>query len=148
MNDGRIEQLGEPLALYDRPLNLFVAQFIGSPSMNLLDGTLRRGEGRVWVETAGAAWQLPAASAGNHAQPVKVGVRPEHLVLDAAGTVACEIVVVEPMGAETEFVVQAGAATLTVVTHGRPNVRPGDKVSLAPDAAHLHLFDASTGLRL
>src|SRR4051794_22736180 len=72
MNDGRIEQLGRPLDLYDRPANLFVAQFIGSPAMNIFDGVVRAGA----VEALGARW--PAAG-GAEGQRVKYGMRPEHL---------------------------------------------------------------------
>jgi len=147
MNAGRIEQLGEPLALYDHPDNLFVAQFIGSPAMNVIEGTLRRREGRAWVDAAGAQWPLHQQAAGSDGQAVKYGVRPEHLGLDRGG-VQASIVVVEPMGAETELVVETGGVSLTVLAHGRPGVRSGDKVTLAPDAAHVHVFDAATGRRL
>src|SRR3954468_16665859 len=71
MNDGRIDQLGKPLELYDRPVNLFVAQFIGSPAMNIFDGEVRSGA----VEALGARW--PAAR-GAEGQKVKYGIRPEH----------------------------------------------------------------------
>jgi multiple sugar transport system ATP-binding protein len=147
MNDGRIEQLGKPLELYDHPANLFVAQFIGSPAMNVIDGTLRRGGGRAWVEAAGAQWSLPAQAAGDDGLAIKYGVRPEHLGLNGGG-VPAEIVVVEPMGAETELVVKAGGVSLTVLTHGRPGVQAGDRVTLQADAAHVHLFDAASGRRL
>jgi multiple sugar transport system ATP-binding protein len=140
MNDGRIEQLGEPLELYDRPANLFVAQFIGSPAMNLFDGVVRSGA----VEALGARWP---ATGGVEGQKVKYGIRPEHLEPAASG-IAAEVVVVEPMGAETELLVKAGDATFTVMTRGRSTARPGERIFLAPQAAHAHVFDASTGLRI
>src|SRR5262249_6854514 len=138
MNEGRIEQLGAPLELYDRPTNLFVAQFIGSPAMNVIDGVYRGGA----VEALGARW--PVHAGGAEGQGVKCGIRPEHLAVGGGGGVDAEIVGVEPMGAETELVVQTGGASLTVLIHGRPNVQPGDKVRLAPDARHAHLFDAAS----
>ncbi len=147
MNAGRIEQLGEPLALYDRPANLFVAEFIGSPAMNLLDARLRRADGGAWIEVAGTRWPLAAGAPGADGQPVKVGVRPEHLRLGAEG-LAGEVVVVEPTGAGTELVVQCEGAPLTVVVHGRSGARPGDRVRLAPGPDHLHLFDPTSGARL
>ena len=147
MNEGRIEQLGEPLALYDRPANLFVAEFIGSPAMNVLEARLRRADGGAWIEVAGARWPLAAGASGADGQPVKVGVRPEHLRLGAEGLEG-EVVVVEPTGAGTELVVQCGSAALTVVVHGRSGARPGDRVLLAPEPEHLHLFDAGSGARL
>ena len=130
MHDGRIEQIGTPLALYDRPDNLFVAQFIGSPAMNVVNGTLRRSNGSAYVEAAGGVrWPL-GQSAGADGQAVAYGVRPEHLSLagsGAAGTVAAEVTVVEPTGAETELLLQAGDAPIVLVSHGRPTVSPGDQ---------------------
>jgi multiple sugar transport system ATP-binding protein len=149
MNEGRIEQLGEPLELYDRPANLFVAQFIGSPAMNVFDGVLRGNSGdEAWVDALGARWPLPPDVRGADGQKVKYGVRPEHLAVAPGGPVPCEIVVVEPMGAETELLVQSGGTSLTVLMHGRPSVHPADRVALATDAAHVHLFDAASGERL
>jgi multiple sugar transport system ATP-binding protein len=143
MNDGRIEQLGEPLELYDRPTNLFVAQFIGSPAMNVFEGVFKSGA----VEALGARWPVPAGASAKESQGVKYGVRPEHLGL-GEGVVQAEVVVVEPMGAETELVVKVGETSLTIVTHGRPELQPGGRIGLAPDARNAHLFDASTGKRL
>jgi multiple sugar transport system ATP-binding protein len=140
MNDGRIEQLGEPLELYDRPANLFVAQFIGSPAMNIFEGVVRGGA----VEALGARWP---AVAGAEGQRVKYGIRPEHLEPASSG-IAAEVVVVEPMGAETEILAKAGDATLTVMTRGRSSARPGDRIFLAPQSTHVHLFDAVSGLRI
>jgi multiple sugar transport system ATP-binding protein len=141
MNEGRIEQLGEPLELYDNPANLFVAQFIGSPAMNVFEGIFKNNA----VEALGTRWPSNAKAA--EGQKVKYGVRPEHLVVGGSG-IAAEVVVVEPMGAETELVVKVGDVSLTVLTHGRPSVQAGDKIGLAPDAAQVHLFDAASGRRL
>jgi len=151
MHDGRVEQIGTPLELYDRPLNLFVAQFIGSPAMNIVEGVVRRGDGAAHVEAAaGLHWPLGAA-AGTDGQRVAYGIRPEHLALagaTAAGAVGGEIIVVEPTGAETELLVQAGEAQIVLVTHGRPVVKPGDRIGLAVDPAMVHVFDKATGQRL
>jgi len=141
MNDGRIEQLGRPLELYDRPANLFVAQFIGSPAMNVFDGVYRNGA----VEALGARW--PCNAKATEGQSVKYGIRPVHFDLGTGGITA-EVIVVEPMGAETELVVKVGDQSLTIVTHGRSSAGPGDKLSLAPNAKHAHLFDAANGARL
>src|SRR6058998_1968138 len=83
MNEGRIEQLGAPLELYDRPANLFVAQFIGSPAMNVIDGHVRNGA----VEALGASWPAPQ-NRGGDGQAVKYGIRPEHLQLGRDGVPA------------------------------------------------------------
>ena len=150
MHDGRIEQMGTPLELYDRPGNLFVAQFIGSPAMNVVNGIVRRQDGRGFVEVAGGVrWPL-FGHIGADGQAVTYGVRPEHLTLAAASdiTVPAEIIVVEPTGAETELLIQAGEAQVILRTHGRPSVNPADKIALGVDPAHVHLFDQATGVRL
>ena len=141
MNEGRIEQLGEPLELYDRPANLFVAQFIGSPAMNVFEGVFRNGA----VEALGARW--PASARAAEGQTVRYGIRPEHLSLQQGG-IPAEVEVVEPMGAETEILVKAGGQTLTVMTHGRSSVGPGERISISPQAAQAHLFDAESGRRI
>ncbi|HZQ72016.1 MAG TPA: TOBE domain-containing protein, partial [Burkholderiales bacterium] len=141
MNEGRIEQLGEPLQLYDRPANLFVAQFIGSPAMNVFDGVFRGGA----VEALGARWPCSARAA--EGQALKYGIRPEHLKIAASG-IPAQVVVVEPMGAETEFVVSIGGARLTLLAGGRSAAKPGETLFVAPQAADAHLFDAASGTRV
>ena len=141
MNEGRIEQLGEPLELYDRPDNLFVAQFIGSPAMNVFEGVYSNG----MVQALGAYW--PCEVRAQEGQRVAYGIRPEHLALKEGGITA-QIEVVEPMGAETETLVKVGGHNLTMMTHGRSSVGPGDRVFLAPHPAQVHLFDAASGLRI
>jgi multiple sugar transport system ATP-binding protein len=151
MHDGRIEQIGEPLQLYDHPDNLFVAQFIGSPSMNVVSGRVKRTNGAAAVDTGdGVLWPLQH-SPGADGQQVAYGVRPGDLTLTspgAANAVTGEIVVVEPTGAETELLIQAGQAQLILVTHGRPDVNPGDRVGLTVEPGKVHVFDLGTGGRL
>ena len=148
MQEGRIEQIGTPLELYDHPANLFVAQFIGSPSMNVVHGTLRRSAGDAWVEAdGGVRWPLAADAPGRDGQVVAYGIRPGDLGVGAAGarTVPAEVIVVEPTGAETELLVRAGQAQIVVVLHGRTSAAPGETVALAVDLAGVHLFDPATG---
>jgi len=149
VNDGRVEQLGAPLELYDRPANLFVAQFIGSPAMNIVAGVLAKSGGSSWVKALGQRWPVESPG-GTDGQAVKYGIRPEHIGLadQGSGGIAAEVVVVEPMGAATELVVRVADVSLTVVTHGRANLRPGDSLSLSPDAGHAHVFDHPTGRRI
>jgi multiple sugar transport system ATP-binding protein len=141
MNEGRIEQLGAPLELYDRPANLFVAQFIGSPAMNVFPGTFQNGA----VQALGARW--PAAAHAAEGQSVHYGIRPEHIELKAAGIEAL-VEVVEPMGAQTELLVKVHGCSFTVMTHGRSGVGPGDRVFLAPQLENVHLFDSASGSRI
>ena len=146
MHDGVVEQIGTPLELFDCPGNLFVAQFIGSPSMNILRGVVR-GAG---VDALGARWPLPPGF-GSEGLDVHYGVRPTDLVLGGEG-VPARVVVVEPTGAETELLLELGQGdevqSLVMVMHGRTDARPDDIVYLALDASKAHVFDGSSGLRL
>jgi len=150
MQDGRIEQIGTPLELYDRPANLFVAQFIGSPAMNVVAGTFRRDAGQAWVEAdGGVRWPLAATAPAADGQRVVYGVRPSDLAVAASQrSVAAEVIVVEPTGAETELLVRVGASEIVVVVHGRPEAQPGATVPLAIDPAAVHLFDPTNGSAL
>jgi multiple sugar transport system ATP-binding protein len=145
MQDGRVEQIGSPLALYDRPDNLFVAQFIGSPAMNVVHGTVRRNGSMPYVEASGGVrWPLDGQG-GADGQRVVYGVRPEHIALAGHGApVQAEVIVVEPTGAETELLVQVGDAQVIVVLHGRTQVQPGERVGLSIETPQVHLFDAQT----
>ncbi|MEO6928808.1 MAG: TOBE domain-containing protein, partial [Casimicrobiaceae bacterium] len=98
----------------------------------------------------GVHWPL-LSNAGSDGQDVVYGIRPEHLsMVDPAanGAVVATITVVEPTGAETELLVQAGNASIVLVTHGRTSVRPGDPIGLAVDPAMVHVFDRASGRRL
>ena len=144
MHDGIVEQIGTPLELFDRPGNLFVAQFIGSPAMNVFDGVIQ-GDA---VAALGAVWPLPPGGVrGSEGQKVHYGIRPTDLGLADTG-VAAKVVVVEPTGAETELMVEVGGRQIIVVMHGRTSARPDDTVFLAVDAAKAHVFDGATGQRL
>jgi multiple sugar transport system ATP-binding protein len=142
MHDGIIEQIGTPLELFDCPGNLFVAQFIGSPAMNVFSGVVRSGQ----VEGLGAQWPLAPGMAAE-GQAVSYGVRPTDLRLAASG-IPGRVIIVEPTGAETELLVEVGGQQMVVVIHGRTQAQPGDPVHLEFDVAKSHVFDAASGLRL
>jgi multiple sugar transport system ATP-binding protein len=142
MHDGVVEQIGTPLELFDRPCNLFVAQFIGSPAMNVFDGKVQDGQ----VQALGARWPLPPGSAASAGQAVHYGVRPGDLELAPEG-VPARVVVVEPTGAETELLVDVGGQQLILVMHGRTSVQPDDTVQLAVEPAKAHVFDRTSGRR-
>jgi multiple sugar transport system ATP-binding protein len=133
MNHGRIEQAGAPLALYDRPANLFVAGFIGSPAMNLLHGQVADGGFRT---EGGALLPLPAHAPATVAT---YGVRPEHLSLAEDGLPAT-IVLVEPTGSETQVSLRIGNSTLIGAFRERVTGRPGDTLHVKPDLSLVHLF--------
>ena len=153
MKDGRIEQTGSPLDLYDRPANLFVAGFIGSPAMNFLPGTLRRNAAGATVVLAdGTRLGAPLAAAGADGQPVIYGTRPEHLILIEGGGagdgIATEVVVVEPTGAETFVACRHHGTEIAAVFRERHDFKPGSTIHLQPDLQRAHLFDAQSGQRL
>jgi len=149
MHDGIIEQIGTPLALFDRPANLFVAQFIGSPAMNVLEGVLRQGEGGSWVEAQGSRWPVGPLQQGHDGQAVHYGIRPGDLKISTTGQgIAATVIVVEPTGAETELLLQVGDEQLIVVMHGRTNVQPDELVMLEIAAGKSHVFDAASGDRV
>ena len=148
MHDGIVEQIGTPLELFDCPGNLFVAQFIGSPSMNVMQGRLRKADGRAWVEAEGAQWPVPVGVSAADGAAVTYGIRPTDLELVPAGTIPAQVVVVEPTGAETELLLQIGQTKLVVVMHGRTTAAPGETVALHVDPAKAHVFDALTGQRI
>ena len=149
MHDGIIEQIGTPLELFDRPTNLFVAQFIGSPAMNVLNGVLRQGEGGGWVEAQGSRWPVGTLQQGRDGQAVHYGIRPGDLKISTTGQgIAAKVIVVEPTGAETELLLQVGEEQLIVVMHGRTNVQPDELVTLEIAAGKSHVFDVVSGIRV
>ncbi len=135
MRAGAVEQIGKPLELYDFPANTFVAAFIGSPSMNLLAGSVQDG---AFVTASGARLPLPA---GASARAVTYGIRPEHMVLSDTG-IAAKVVVVEPTGADTHVLLRVGSDDVTLLARDRVDLAPGQTVHLAPDLRRLHLFGA------
>jgi multiple sugar transport system ATP-binding protein len=147
MRDGVVEQIGAPLDLYDRPDNLFVAGFIGSPAMNFIEGAVMVNGTARFVAKGGFSLQLPRLPDGALGRRVVCGVRPEHLQLGADGFDA-EVSVVEPTGSEMQIVVRAAEQDVTCTLRKRRDVRPGDRLALMPSPGSLHLFDAETGRSL
>src|SRR5471032_749322 len=147
MHDGLVEQIGAPLELYDKPKNLFVAGFIGSPAMNLLKGVVRA-NGKCEFEGPGGS-RLPLARVpnGSDGHVALYGVRPEHFVLAEDGADAI-IQVVEPTGSEIQVVAKIGDEEITAVFRERHQFKPGDMILLTADPQLVHLFDETSGQRL
>jgi multiple sugar transport system ATP-binding protein len=123
MNAGRVEQVGTPIELFDRPANLFVAGFIGSPAMNFVPGELL-GEGATIV-----------------------GVRPEHFDI-AEGGLPVTVTLVEPLGSDTQITGKVAETEIVALFHKRIAASPGDTLTLKPMAAEMHRFDSTSGARL
>lgn len=147
MRDGHISQQGAPLDLYDRPANVFVASFIGSPSMNLIEGVVSRQDGRLCIDAQDVLLDVPDVPGLDEGRKVTLGIRPEHLLLDNAGFEA-KVAVVEPTGSETHLVLRAAGREIIAVFQERHGFKPGDILRLRPRLEMAHLFDTESGLRL
>ncbi len=160
LKEGVVQQIDAPLKLYNEPVNMFVAGFLGSPPMNFLKGTLRKdGDNLIFKEVAGGAVEInlgtrPAAQpyAG---KDVTLGVRPENCDWVPEGKTPTKspfpaiIDVVEPMGAETFFYIQTGAHVITSRSHALVDQsEAGHRRTFEIDAARVHLFDPATEQRI
>ncbi len=147
MRDGRVEQIGAPLDLYDNPVNVFVAGFIGSPSMNFLRGRIAVKSGRPeFVSDSGLVLPVPAVKAAD-GQPVVYGIRPEHIGIGEGG-IPVRVTVVEPTGSETMVFARAGGDLIDAVVKDRLFARPGEEIGFRIDPAKVHVFDGETTKRL
>jgi multiple sugar transport system ATP-binding protein len=145
LRDGIVEQTGTPAELYDRPVNTFVATFIGSPAMNLLPG--QRSERGLTLAGGGTLDVVPAAVP----EHCILGVRPEHFEIVPAATPgawAMTLDVVEFAGADTMLSCRLGDTQVLAMVHERVSARPGAAVALRPRADLMHWFDAGTGQRV
>jgi multiple sugar transport system ATP-binding protein len=149
MHDGVVEQIGTPLELYDRPKNLFVAGFIGSPSMNFIEGQVSAIDGRPVVTTDDGIPLLvsvPPASLQN-GQRVVYGIRPENISLGDGGH-AAHVSVIEPTGSETQAFMKLGNNPLVGVFRERIALQPGERLGIRLDPGKAHLFDKASGQKL
>jgi multiple sugar transport system ATP-binding protein len=141
LRDGRIEQVGAPLELYDRPVNTFVATFIGSPAMNLFTGAYHQ---HSIVLPDGSALPVDPTLALEVGAPLTIGVRPDHVdvVSDGIAGVAARLLALEPTGAETLAMAECAGTTVTIVTKARLALKPGDPIRLRPALNKQLYFDA------
>jgi multiple sugar transport system ATP-binding protein len=144
MHDGVIEQIGTPLELYDRPANLFVAGFIGSPAMNMIKGKI---EGGNFVADDGTRIPLGMVPGNSAGRSVTLGVRPEHFSLDPSG-VDAEVLTVEPTGSETHVVARFAGNEIMGAFRERITTQPGQMLKIRPEGNSVHLFDAESGRRI
>ncbi len=157
MKDGRVQQIGEPLELYNAPANRFVAGFIGSPAMNFIRVTVTQNSSAIWVTSSDFRIKLPEPSADRLRRyadkEVSLGIRPEDLRLDA-GIEASDlgfdaiVEVVEQLGSETLLDVKAGPSTMVAAVAPTSRIKIGDRVRLAANPERLHLFDATTDVAI
>ncbi|MBX4862737.1 sn-glycerol-3-phosphate ABC transporter ATP-binding protein UgpC [Rhizobium sophorae] len=147
MRDGRVEQIGKPLDLYDFPVNLFVAGFIGSPSMNFLHGRIATSDGRKIVITDQGIALPMADTNADEGRAVTYGIRPEHITIGEEG-VPVEVSVFEPTGSETLIFGRTGGVPIDALIRERIEVDPGRTMYFHIDPRRAHIFDRETGQRL
>ena len=149
MHDGFIQQVGSPLELYDRPVNKFVAGFIGSPAMNLFEAELNGAGDGVTLRIGDFTLDLPPEKAqhfqGYTEQKVIVGIRPEDFKQAAehspGKTIPATVEALEPLGNETYVNVAAGNVTLTAAVGKKSKIKPHNTINLVPIFENMHLFD-------
>jgi multiple sugar transport system ATP-binding protein len=156
MNQGTIQQIGAPDDIYHRPANLFVATFLGTPQMNLIEGMLGWSAGRPVFTRDGLVLRLrdmPGLAHTGAERPVVLGIRPEDVVLAAPETLdepqlACEVVMVSSLGSEKYINTAVAGRDLTFRVGKDVAVAPGDRLKLTIPGARVHLFDRGTGAAL
>ena len=157
MKDGLIQQVDTPQHLYDSPVNMFVAGFIGTPQMNFINGSLVKKGADVYFEFEGNAIKVPAEKANDPAlkeyigQEVVVGIRPEcihdqpsQIAALEDSTVDSYVEVTELMGAEIYLYLTIGETNLIARVSARSTSRAGDTIKIAFDTARMHIFDKDT----
>jgi len=150
MNSGRIEQVGAPLDVYDHPANIFVAQFIGSPAMNFLDGKFAVSDGKPLVEGAGFRLLLSAETPRiEPGRPLRIGIRPEDLFRDAdAGGIGALVTLTEQLGREVLIYADVGGTEICILINGRDEPVPGSTLPLDVAPGKTHLFNPASGERV
>lgn len=145
MNQGKIQQIGAPLDLYDRPANKFVAGFIGSPSMSFIPGSVS--EAGIFSSSDGESIAVPGR--GTTKGLAELGIRPENFVVDTDGKgLSLMVEVVEPTGPETHVYGKIAGSAVRAVFRERIHLAPGERVPVTARPEHIHLFDKESGLPL
>jgi sn-glycerol 3-phosphate transport system ATP-binding protein len=153
MNAGVADQIGTPMDVYDRPASVFVAGFIGSPSMNFLAAKVGQ-DGRsvdlAGTGTPGVSLPLARPTSAPAGTAVALGIRPEHLLPANDGPLQFDVELAEPLGADTLLHGRFGEARelVTVRQGGHVLAKPGETRHFAVELRHLHLFDSQTGRRI
>ena len=159
MKDGIVQQIDSPQNLYDKPCNLFVAGFMGSPQMNFVDAVARVEGGKAFLDVEGQSIELPADKAkavidgGYNGKPVVFGIRPENIIEVKGGDKApyqfeSKVNVYELLGAEVFLYFDLGNANITARVEPTTKVRPGDTVKYTFDTSKIHVFDKETELTI
>jgi len=155
MREGRIQQIGDPHTIYNKPANIFVAGFIGSPAMNFINAKIVRGEGGLWVQASGFKVKIPKdyedALANWIDKDVIFGIRPENVydkmfafAPTEENTVRGMVDVVEPLGSETILHVKVGDDQIVAKVDPKTKAQEGQEIDLVFDMEAMHVFDKDT----
>lgn len=149
-NGGRIEQVGDPISLYEKPDNVFVAGFIGSPAMNIIDARISDSDGYRFLEIApGWSVELESSLPPSVADRLTIGIRPEHMTLtDPETGPSGTIVQIEITGAQTALEVDISGCIVWILVNHILRRQVGDQVHVGFDPTLAHIFDANDGKRL
>ncbi len=149
IHEGRVQQVGPPQEVYERPANLFVARFIGSPPMNTIEGTVSLGSGSPVVNTEVGTVEVADVQGASDGQEVVLAVRPEHFSLGTGGGLRGKVENIELLGHERHLLVRvAGDVMVARLGPEVPMPDIGESVTLVADSGEVHLFDARTTERL
>jgi multiple sugar transport system ATP-binding protein len=150
MHDGIVQQVGTPLDIYDRPANVFVASFIGSPAMNFLKGTLVAVDGKPGLRLGAMTLAVGGDLPNEDGLPVVLGIRPEHIQItdDSHAPIEAKVDLIEPMGMTTLIHATLAGEDLKILALDRPNFAPGAPVRLRFLDQKLHVFDAVSQKRI
>ncbi len=148
LQGGKVEQVGTPLELYDRPQNVFVAGFMGSPAMNFLEGKLTGSDQPTVTLASGTSIKLAASAVNSEGRDVIIGIRPEDLSFATEGGVPATVNVVEPTGSETHVALTVEGKEVTWVMRERAELMPGQIVHLSFMSPNVHFFDKASQQRL
>ena len=145
LQNGIIEQIGSPLDLYDNPANQFVAGFIGSPAMNFFTGDVEVHENKLVARLNIGTLPLNETKHVSAGQKIKIGIRPENLIITDTG-ISATASVIEPTGPETHVVLRdIEGSEITLVSRERRNFKVGEKLHLTVNPNNMHIFDSENG---
>jgi multiple sugar transport system ATP-binding protein len=150
MHDGVVQQVGTPLEIYDRPANVFVASFIGSPAMNFVRGTLERSGAGAAVKMWDVALPVTMPAVAAEGTAVVAGIRPEHVEISAnpASGAAGQVELIEPMGLSTLVHLNVAGEPIKALSFERLDLRPGMPVGISVSPQRVHLFDPASEQRV
>ena len=161
MNDGELQQLAEPKTIYNEPANAFVADFVGSPDMNILDADIQQSGGNVNYKTEGFTLQNSASTDNGLHQKldthtIRLGIRPQNIHLpsnitweyDEGQTFTADLTLIEDVGAVSNLHMEVNGVDMIAQINGMTDLEVGDSITLVVDMEKLHFFDRQTGERI